>query len=150
MSGYSCFIAGIIQGSIAEHGVHAQDYRAAIREILETHLEGARVYCPFENHPRSIEYDDATASRVFFDHAAMAEETDLLVTYVPEASMGTAVEMYAAHRAGRAVLTISPLSENWTVKFLSNRLFGDLEAFREFAASGGLKEFLNEHYRRKQ
>ncbi len=138
----SFFIAGIIQGSIAETRVHSQDYRARIREILERHIEGALVYCPFENHPNSLDYDRETASRVFFDHIAMVARSDCLITYLPEASMGTAVEMYAAHLAGKAVITISPLSANWTVRFLSDRLLADMEEFRDFVASGELQEFL--------
>lgn len=148
MKGYSFFIAGIIQGSIADQAVHAQDYRAEITAILELHIDGARVYCPFNNHPNSLEYDDSKASRVFFDHISMAAKTDCLVTYLPEASMGTAVEMFAAHKAGRAVVTISPLDANWTVKFLSGRLLRDIGAFRDFAASGGLLEFLDDFYGR--
>ena len=140
----SFFIAGIIQGSIGETRVHAQDYRREIREILEKHVDGAVVYCPFENHPNSLEYDRETASRVFFDHIAMAAKADCLVTYLPEASMGTAVEMYAAHVAGTPVVTISPLSANWTVRFLSSRLLADMDEFREFVAGGGLLELLDE------
>ncbi len=140
----SFFIAGIIQGSISQTRVHAQDYRKEIREILEENVESAVVYCPFENHPNSLEYDQGTASRVFFDHIAMAAKTDCLITYLPEASMGTAVEMYAAHLAGKPVVTISPLSANWTVRFLSSRLVADMVEFRDFVASGALVELLDE------
>jgi hypothetical protein len=141
------FIAGIIQGSIAE-GVHPQDYRRELKDIIERAVKGAKVYCPFENHPQSLTYDDTKARSVFFDHIEMVAASDCLVTYLPEASMGTAVEMYAAREAGRAVITISPLAANWTVKFLSNRVFGGIEDFRAFAESGGLAAFLDEFYRR--
>ncbi len=146
MKGTSVFIAGIIQGSIPSSQVHAQDYRRMITEIIAKHLEGARVYCPFQNHQNSLEYDDLTASKVFFDHITMASRADLLVTYLPEASMGTAVEMFAAHQAGRAIVTISPMSVNWTVRFLSHRMLDGLEEFERFAAEGGLRELLDEHY----
>ena len=145
MKGWSFFIAGIIQGSIADLAVHAQDYRREIRNIIERYVEGARVYCPFENHPNSLEYDNETASRVFFDHVAMAAKTDMLITFLPEASMGTAVEMYAANQAGRAVVTISPLEANWAVKFLPEVLLGDLDKFEEYVRSGAFKEGLEAH-----
>jgi len=35
--------------------------------------------------------------------------------FVPEASMGTAIEMWEAHQHGAAVITISPLKHNWAV-----------------------------------
>ncbi len=146
MKSYSFFIAGIIQGSIPTDSVHSQNYREKLRDIIETHIPNAHVYCPFQNHPASLEYDDDKASTVFFDHVRMAAETDCLLTYLPEASMGTAVEMFAAHQARRAVVTISPLGANWTVKFLSSRLLPDVDSFSAFAASGRLVEFLDEYY----
>jgi hypothetical protein len=54
--------------------------------------------------------------------------------------MGTAVEMWRAYEAGVPVLTISPLAENWVVRFLSARIFSDLSQFAEFIADGGLEE----------
>jgi hypothetical protein len=143
---YSFFIAGIIQGSIAHEAVYCQDYRREMKEIIQNNVPSARVYCPVENHPESLKYDDSKAFRVFFDHIKMVEDTDCLVTYLPEASMGTAVEMYAARKAGRAVVTVSPLAANWAIKFLSDRVLPDMNAFREFARSGELAEFLEEFY----
>jgi len=150
VSGHSFFIAGIIQGSIPGVSVHPQDYRGEIKAILKKHVPGARVYCPFENHPESLRYDDDKARRVFLDHILMAAESSCLVAYVPQASMGTAVEMYATREAGRPVITISPLAENWTIKFLSDILLADIEAFRRFAASGELAAFLDGYSNREQ
>lgn len=149
MRPYSFFIAGIIQGSIRE-GVHPQDYRRELKQILEKQIPGAKVYCPFENHPQSLLYDDRKAKGVFLDHIRMVAETDCLVTFIPEASMGTAVEMYAAREAGRAVLTISALASNWTVRFLSDRVFAGIEEFRAFAESGELEALLDEFYTRER
>ena len=35
------FLAGIMQGSIPENGIHEQDYRPRIKAILEAHVPGA-------------------------------------------------------------------------------------------------------------
>lgn len=149
MKTYSFFLAGIIQGSIASEAVHCQDYRREIKEIIERCVPGARVYCPFENHPESLAYDDARARRVFFDHIQMAAQADCLVTYLPEASMGTAVEMYAAMEAGRAVVTVSPLTSNWTIKFLSDVILPDTAELARFASSGELAAFLDRFYAKR-
>lgn len=149
MKSYSFFIAGIIQGSIPD-GVHAQDYRRRLKEIIEHSLPGSRAYCPFENHPQSLNYDDEKARRVFFDHVEMVANSDCLVTFIPEASMGTAVEMYVARESGRPVITISPLLSNWTVKFLSDKVFADLDQFEQFAASGQLASFLEAFFNRSE
>jgi hypothetical protein len=62
------------------------------------------------------------------------------VAYLPEASMGTAVEMWEAHRAGKLVLAITPLARNWVVRFLSHRVYHDLAEFEEAVRSGELME----------
>jgi hypothetical protein len=54
--------------------------------------------------------------------------------------MGTAIEMWQAYGAGARILSISPMSENWVVKFLSERVFATMEEFADFVASGGLDD----------
>jgi hypothetical protein len=68
----------------------------------------------------------------------MCREIDVLLAFVPEASMGTAIEMWEAHRHGAAVITISPLKHNWAVKFLSDALFADIPAFEAALRSGAV------------
>ncbi len=60
----------------------------------------------------------------------------MLVAFVPEASMGTAIEMWEAYQHRAAVITISPLKHNWAVKFLSHALYADLAAFELALQSG--------------
>ena len=90
------FLAGIMQGSHTAAVVHAQDYRGHITRLLEEHFPEADIYDPGANHSNSIEYDEATGREVFFRHNAMCREVDVLLAFIPEASMGTAVEMWEA------------------------------------------------------
>ncbi len=138
------FLAGIIQGSIHGSAIHPQEYRRRLKAMLLKHVSGADVYCPMENHPDSLGYSDARGREVFLGHVERAAASDVLVAFLPEASMGTAVEMWEAHRRGTIVLTVSPMRENWTVKFLSTRLFADLDAFERFVTSGELERLLAE------
>lgn len=136
------FIAGIIQGSIEGRSIHGQDYRETIREALTRCHPDWEVYCPFAEHPESLGYDDAYASEVFFSHVGQAAEADLLIAYLPEASMGTAIEMYEAIRRGRSkVVVISPMAHNWAVRFCSHALFSDLSAFLLGVEGGELERF---------
>ncbi len=144
------FLAGIMQGSREDDGLHPQDYRGRIREMFAQHLPDARLYCPVENHPQSLGYTHRKGREVFFDHLDMAASCDVLVAFLPEASMGTAIEMWEAHRNGRVVLTVSAMAANWTVKFLSTRLLGDLDALASFLAEGGLKRLLKENARERE
>jgi hypothetical protein len=136
------FLAGIIQGSIQGAAIHPQEYRKRLKAVLLEHVPGADVYCPIEHHPQSLGYSEAKGREVFFGHVDQAAGSDCLIAFVPEASMGTAVEMWEANRRGTPVLTISPLLENWVVKFLSTRTFEDIESFEAFVRSGELAAML--------
>ncbi len=92
------FIAGIIQGSLPD-SVHPQTYRMEIAELLRKSFPEAEVFDPVLEYPDSIGYDDAKASAAFFDLMDRAGRCDVLVAFVPEASMGTAIELWNAHRA---------------------------------------------------
>lgn len=133
------FLSGIIQGSRAGKNIHQQDYRSALKGILRRHAPQADLVCPVDLHPNSVDYDEAAARTTFDDMVRLAGEADLVVAYLPEASMGTAVEIWEAHRRGVPVLTISPLAENWVIKLASVRVFPDLECFEEYLSSGGLQ-----------
>jgi hypothetical protein len=143
------FLAGIIQGSISERAIHAQDYRGEIKRLLTKYAPKYDFYCPIANHPESLDYAPDHGLKVFLDHIEMARASDVLLAYIPQASMGTAIEMWEAHNAGRLVITISPLAENWTIKFLSDLVLPDIPAFESFLASGGLDEALYDKVKTK-
>lgn len=136
------FVAGIIQGSRADEQIHPQDYRTPIVGLLREAFPHAEVYCPIENYPNSLEFTEELARSTFFELMERAGQADVLVAYVPEASMGTAVEMWRAHGAGRLIVTISPLRANWVIRFLSTVLLPDVAAFEEFVRSGKLARLM--------
>jgi hypothetical protein len=137
------FIAGIMQGSYAEAVLHSQDYRTRITQWIQTHFPQAEVYDPRANHAESLGYDDATGRNVFFRHNQMCREVDVLLAFVPEASMGTAIEMWEAYQHGAAVITISPLKHNWAVKFLSHAVYADMSAFEAALQSGEVARIID-------
>ncbi len=138
------FLAGIMQGSHLAATIHNQDYRRHVKRLLAEHFPGSEVYDPLTDHADSLDYDDQRGRMVFFHHARLSAELDVVVAVVPEASMGTAIEMWEAHRNGKAVITISPMKHNWAVKFLSHALYADLEEFEVALVSGELAERLRE------
>jgi membrane associated rhomboid family serine protease len=131
------FIGGVMQASITGKGIVSQDYRRQIAETLLARWPDAEIIDPFEQHPTSVEYDDAAAKETLFASLAHAAASDLLIAYVPVASMGTALEMYVAHERGVPVVTISPLAENWVVRALSRRVYPDLGSFMLMVQSVG-------------
>jgi len=133
------FLAGIMQGSLTEAAVHQQDYREHLKQLLEAHLPEAEIYDPRADHTNSIDYDDATGREVLLRHNLLCREVDVLLAFLPEASMGTAIEMWEAHQHGAAVVTISPMRHNWAVKFLSHALYATVEELEAALRSGELR-----------
>jgi len=132
------FIAGVMQGTLMGTAMRPQEYRDRIADMLRAHLPDVEIWDPNRIHPDGIRYDAQRARQTFVEMAELAARADCLIAYVPEASMGTAVEMWQAYRAGIPVYTVSPLVENWVVLALSARVFPDLESLGEFLAAGGL------------
>jgi nucleoside 2-deoxyribosyltransferase len=132
------FIAGIMQGSRLDRFIDDQDYRLAIAQAILERYPEAEIVDPNELHPNGVEYGDELAKVTLFDMAERAAQADLVVAFVPQASMGTAIEMWQAYRAGVPVVTLSPLAANWVVRHLSSVVLPDLTAFHAWVAEGGL------------
>ncbi len=129
------FIAGVIQGPFKGKEIWSQDYRKRLKEILSRFFPGWDIYCPFENHPESVNYSDDDARKTFLHHIEVVRSSNLLVAYLPTASMGTAIEMWEAYKNGIPVWTITTLSENWVVRITSSKVFGSIDELEKFLQS---------------
>jgi hypothetical protein len=138
------FLAGIMQGSHLAATIHHQGYRARIKQLLAKHFPGADLYDPLADHAESLSYDDEQGRAVFLHHCQLCREVDVVLAFVPEASMGTAIEMWEAYRHGRVVIAVSPMALNWSVKFLSHAVYADLDELEAALASGALAERIGE------
>ncbi len=129
------FLAGIIQGSKRGKTLYDQDYRKKIKTLLHRHFPDSKIIDPVCTHPNSVDYDHPTGKKVFFKCVKQATESDCVIAYLPEASMGTAVEMWECNKKGVPVWSITPMKENWVVKFLSTRIFESLDEFGKYLHS---------------
>lgn len=136
------FLAGIIQGSLPAT-ICDQDYRRLIKDIMMRHLPDVQVYCPVAAHPNSIAYDDMQARDVFMSHVELACRSDLVVAYLPLASMGTAIELWESHRCGTPTLAITPMEKNWVIRFLCDLVVADLAEFEQACADGRVGKLLH-------
>ncbi len=134
------FIAGVMQGSKTEKGITSQDYRRIISTAILARHPDADIIDPFSLFPDSPEYDDERARNVLFGMAREAGDSDILIAYLPVASMGTALEMIRAYDNGKIVISISPMAENWVVRALSRRIFPTLDDFIGWVQNGGLND----------
>lgn len=129
------FIAGVMQASSLGKGIVDQRYRSQIRSVLLARWPQLDVVDPLELHPDSVEYQSSEAKETLFSMIELACSSDVVVAYAPVASMGTALEMYAAYLRNVPVLAISPMADNWVVRALSRRVFPDLASFLDFVAT---------------
>ena len=136
------FIGGIMQGSIKRMAVHDQDYREQIAAIVRRSHPDVEIVDPAKLHPNSVEYPRTQAVETFLDSLDRAAAADVLVAYLPEASMGTALEIWHAHAAGKPVFVISPMANNWMLWATATRIFADVDAFADFVAAGELDPYL--------
>jgi hypothetical protein len=144
------FIAGIMQGSHVLSAMHDQNYRPRLKQLLNRHWPDGSVYDPLADHTDSLDYTPDRARDVFLKHNRMCSEVDLLIAFVPEASMGTAIEMWEAARHRKVVVTISPLDLNWAVRFCSDLLYASVEAFELDLAAGTLRRKVEELQKARQ
>jgi hypothetical protein len=137
------FVSGVIQGSQQGRDVNDQGYRQAIRRVVEARHPDAEIVDPAALFPDSLEYADDRARQVLFDMAEAAARADVVIAYLSKASMGTALEMVRAYDAGTPVVSISPMTYNWFIRFLSRHVFSTLEAFADWVAEGGLETLVS-------
>lgn len=130
------FLAGIIQGSRTDEAICGQDWREPIKAALLRRYPDAEIYCHYTAHPNSITYRGEQIRETFDDGVDRARASDLVVAWLPSASMGTAIEIYEAYRSGAAVVTISPMAANWVVHLYSHHVAPDLSAFERFLDEG--------------
>jgi hypothetical protein len=122
------FIAGVMQGSRMDRQIDKQDYRQRISTALTEHVPGVQIFDPFELNPDSVDYDGEKAVETFIVNTAKAADADVLIAYLPAASMGTAIEMWTAFAADKYIVVVSPLEHNWVIKVTADELLPDLDS----------------------
>lgn len=138
------YIGGTMRGSVSGDSFVDQNYREEIAEILETHNKDILVFDPLEDCDveASNKADFETGKKVFFGEIDEVCDCNLLIVYLPEASMGSAIEMWMADERHIPIISITTMKENWTIKFLSNKIFSSMKEFRQAVEKGIVEELL--------
>jgi len=137
------FIGGVMQGSNLGLKMNDQSYRQTIAQMIKARYPNVKIIDPAAMFPDSIHFDDELARQVLFDIAQKAAQADIVIAYLPEASMGTALEIVRAYDAGTPVISISPMAESWFIRFLSRQVLPTLESFSDWLDKGGLSSIIN-------
>jgi hypothetical protein len=123
------FISGVMQGSKKGVGIQGQGYRQVISDALKLQHPDAQIYDPFSAFPDAGDFDDVLSKHTLFAMAEEAGSSDIVIAYLPEASMGSALEMIRAYDNGKTIISISGLEKNWFVRAVSDRIFRSLNDF---------------------
>jgi len=136
------FIAGVMQGSFKGKGIQAQNYRQIIGDAVKINHPTAEIVDPFSLFPNSVEYDDQRAKQTLFAMAAEAGFSDILIAYLPEASMGTTLEIVRAYDNGKYIISITPMEENWVIRAMSTQIFPSLDEFCDWVQKTDLESIV--------
>jgi len=145
------FLSGVMGGSGAgtssELGLRmeSQDYRSQIRSAILGADPNAVIIDPLQlGAERAAEWftqddpspwqDDAHVRQMLSEVVAAAAASDVVISYLPSASMGSALELQAAHSAGKMVLAIAPnnMRSNWVVRSCSSMIFDSISEVASF------------------
>lgn len=143
------FISGVMLGSRRELkdasiDLAPQDYRTRIAQVIRDVDREAEIVEPLDcvrahmaAKGLSIEdlnKSDGLVKACFQEVVDLAKNCDVVVSNLPEASMGSAAEIWEAKKAGKKVLTISPLKDNWLLRSVTDHNFADLDDFQRTLA----------------
>ena len=123
------YVAGVMQGSLKGHGIQGQGYREVIRDAVKIHHPNAEIVDPVLLFPDSVAYDAERATQVLFELGDEAASADVVIAYLPEASMGTAMKMVRAYDRGKTIISISSMDKNWFIRAGSAKIFPSLDDF---------------------
>lgn len=130
------FIAGVMQGERRDDQIETQDYRSRIAQALQTTIPGVTITDPFALNPNSVNYGEEQARSTFLTMTKKAGEADLLIAYLPQVSMGTAMEMWEAYQAGVYIIAVTPHVHHWAIRFTADEIVPDLDSLIEMIGNG--------------
>ncbi len=132
------FIAGVMQAERHDDQIESQSYRRLITEALKTHIPDVKITDPWALNPDSVNYDEERARHTFLTMTKTAGEVDLLIAYLPQVSMGTAMEMWQAHQAGVHIIAVTPFVHHWAIRFTADEILPNLDSLIALISNGRL------------
>jgi hypothetical protein len=156
--GASYFLSGVMGGSGTgkekSFGVdmESQDYRAQIEQAILAADPSAKIVDPLQlgavraselyapgTPVESMWKEDAHVREMFADVVDGAAKADCIISFLPVASMGSAVELHAARMAGKLIVCITPgsMRGNWVVRSYANSVFESIAELADWLKASG-------------
>ena len=137
------FIGGVMQGSRQDDQIDSQVYRVRIAEAFQQYAPEISVIDPWALNPNSVNYEDGLARDTFLSMTRKVKEADLMIAYLPQVSMGTAMEMWEAYNAGIYIVAVTPYLHHWAVRFTASEILPDLDALLTEIENGRLPQLIH-------
>ena len=133
------YISGILRGS-RENEFYPQCYRKRIVDIIQKSWESAVVHCPNIKGAVSDTETLKDTAKEFEQQLSMLKKSNIVVAYIPEASMGCAIEVYNASMRGKYVVTITPMKSNRMIRMFSHEIYDSVDSFEQACLVGKFKK----------
>ncbi|CAJ1361330.1 unnamed protein product [Effrenium voratum] len=125
--------------TLTEAGLAPQNYRQQISDVIRKADPEAVIVDPLEvvqqkaarenSNLDGLNSSTGAVREAFLEVVGLVQTCDVIVSHLPEASMGSAVELWEARKHQLTVLTISPMKDNWTIRSVTDHNFADLADF---------------------
>ncbi|MCZ7667187.1 MAG: hypothetical protein M5U34_08210 [Chloroflexi bacterium] len=79
-----------------DNQINSQLYRVQITAAFQRFAPDIGIIDPWMLNPDSVNYEEAKARHTFLSMTRKVQEADLMIAYLPHASMGTAMEMWGS------------------------------------------------------
>lgn len=136
------YISGMMQGSQNGLRIHDQRYRIEIKTAIKTFFPESKIVCPFEIFSSRKNIFSKNIEKEFTKMVELAGQADVVISFIPEASMGSAVEIWTAHNKGRIVIAISKMKNNWLLISGADIIIPSIKALYNLFKNGWLEKKL--------
>lgn len=136
------FISGVMQGSstgeTTKKTLNDQNYREIIKSILQKYDENCYIYDPYDKPKEYLEEkehlfnDSKFVTELFEEILSNLNECDVIVCYLPQASMGSSIELWEAYKSKKKIYVITQMSQNWVTRICATKIFESIEEFEKF------------------
>lgn len=130
------FIAGVMQSNRQDRLIDDQNYRLKIAAALKKRIPDVKIIDPWAENQNSMHYGEEQARHTFLSMTVKASEADLLIAYLPQPSMGTAMEMWQAYQANTTIIAVTPFVHHWAIRFTASQILPNLDALFALLENG--------------
>lgn len=136
------FISGVMQGSstseTTKKTLNDQNYRETLKTILKKYDKSCEIHDPYDKPKEYLKdqehlfSDNKFITDLFEEILFEMRKCDVIVSYLPQASMGSSIELWEAYKLKKEVYVITEMTQNWVTRICSNQMFESIESFEEF------------------